>query len=216
MTEIKLDSYCRQKVAMHAKVQLGALLFFGACVYFLGCFSVLLFVISFVDRPYDVNSPIARLVVAIIVFVVFILVLFPFVNSIRKRHTNRADYYDHINRFYTTVTYSLHIKVSGGRSQATYYYADIQFHDEVKRLQFLNERHWKYLEQNPGRELLFVTSESGELRDQCMAYDMIHSKEGKTGNLIFNIFTIFFSLVIAIWATVYCINSITETLQYLP
>ena len=216
MTEIKLESYCRQKIATHAKIEIGAILFLAAIVYTMGCISAMLFVIAFVDRPYDVNSPAARLVVAIIVFAIFIATIYPLVRNIKRRHTNRTDYYDHINKFYTTTTYTLHTRVSMGRSQTTSYFADIDFHGEAKRLQFLNEHHWKYLEQNPEKELLFVTSESGELRELCMAYDMIHSKEGITAKKISNIIMIILSLMAVIGATVYNLSNITDTLQYLP
>ena len=149
MTEIRLDSYCRQKVAYHAKVALGGILFLAAMAYSLGWLTVSMFVIAAIDRPYDVNSPAARYFMLIIVNAFFVLSVFPLVRNIRKRHTNRTDYYSHMNSFYTTASYTLHSEVSGGKYARTYYYADIDFNGEAWRLQFLSERHWNYLEKNP-------------------------------------------------------------------
>jgi len=217
MTEIKLDSHCRQKIAYHAKVKLGVILFYAAMTYSIGLLTAVLFTIAYIDRPYDVNSPLVRYILAGVVFALFIAVVFPLVKTIRQRFLNRADYYCHTNRFYTTSEYNLFHRVStGARSQRNFYFAEIVYQSERKSIQLLNERHWKYLGENPFKELLFVTSESGELRPFCMAYDLIHSKDGELSGRIINIVSILISLGIGIGATYYFVDFSTYLMQYLP
>jgi len=216
MTEVKLDSNCRQKVAYHAKIKLGIILLFGSMSYTFGWLTAAMFTIASIDRPYDVNSPAARYFITSVVLVIFIGSLFPFIKNLSVRQKNKDEYYCHTNRFYITSEYSLHSHVSGGKHQHTYYYADIEYNGEYKRLQLLNEKHWMYLAEAPLRNVLFVTSESGEIRHFCMAYDIIHSKKGETVSIVANIITIIMSLAIGVGATIYCMNIITDTLQYLP
>jgi len=217
MTEVTLDSHCRQKVAYHAKVKLGVILFYAAMAYSMGLLTAVLFTLAYVDRPYDVNSPVVGYIFTGVVFAIFIVVLIPLVKVIRQRLSNRTDYYCQTNKYYTTTEYNLFHWVSVGvRSNKNFHYAEIVYKDERKSIQLLSERHWKYLGENPFRALLFVTSESGELRSFCMAYDLIHSKDGELSGRIINIVSILLALLIGIGATYYFVDIISYALQYLP
>jgi len=216
MTEIKLDSNCRQKVAYHAKVKLGVILLIASMCYTFGWLTAALFTIAAIDRPFDVNSPGPRYFIASVVLILFIAVLYQLIKAVAARQKNKDEYYCHTNKFYITTEYSLHQQVGGGKYNRVYYFADIIYNGEQKRLQILNDKHWFYLAEVPFRNLLFVTSESGEIRQFCMAYDIIHSKVGEKASLASEIFTIILSLAVGIGATVYCMNIITDTLQYLP
>ena len=216
MTELRLDSNCRQKVAYNAKVKIGAILLVASITYTMGWFTVAMCTIALIDRPFDVNSPAARFFITGVVFIVFIVSLIPLIRNLKKRQSNRTDYYCHTNHFFTTAEYTLDSLVSGTRYQTTYYFADILYNGEATRLQLLKERHWMYLNDNPGTKLLFVTSQSGEIRPLCMAYDLIHSKKGAFGGRISNLIAIVISILICIIATFYCMEIITDTLQYLP
>ena len=217
MIERTLDSRCRKKIAYHAKVKLGVILFYAAMAYTMGLLTFILFTLAYVDRPYDVNSPLVGYIFAGVVFAIFIAVVIPLVKTIRQRFLNRADYYCHTNKFYTTTEYNLFHWVSvGARSNKSFHFAEIVYQDERKSVQLLNERHWKYLGESPFRDLLFVTSESGELRPFCLAYDLIHSKDGELSSKIINIISILLALVIGIVATYYFVDIISYTLQYLP
>ena len=216
MKEIKLDSHCRKKIAYHVKVQLGIILFYTAMTYFMGLLTVALFMLAYVDRPYDVNSPLVGYIFTGVVFAVFIAVIIPLVKAIRQRLLNRTDYYCQTNRYYTTTEYNLFHWVSEGvRSNKSFYFAEIVYKDERKNIQLFGERHWRYLGETPLRELLFVTSESGDLRPFCLAYDLVHSKDGEVRSKIINIVSILFALLIGIGSTYNFFDIITYALQYL-